>query len=98
MPGDVSVHYGYGLLNFEMRGARVLMHGGFSRGYGSMIQMFPEQGFCGNRADQSQRPNPATKPSQSIEIFLKLQPEQPDKPKKAEPLTQTERQLRRQVR
>jgi CubicO group peptidase (beta-lactamase class C family) len=46
MPGDPRVHYGYGLLSFVDRGVKMVMHGGFSRGYGSMIQMAPERGFA----------------------------------------------------
>ncbi|HSE97146.1 MAG TPA: serine hydrolase domain-containing protein [Blastocatellia bacterium] len=42
MPGDPDAGYGYGLLTFNHRGVRMNMHGGFSRGYGSMIQMVPE--------------------------------------------------------
>jgi CubicO group peptidase (beta-lactamase class C family) len=43
IPGETDGYYGYGLLNFEERGVRMVMHGGFSRGYGSMIQIAPEQ-------------------------------------------------------
>ena len=46
IPGGGDTHYGYGLLNFTYRGVRVVMHGGFSRGYGSMIQMAPERRFA----------------------------------------------------
>lgn len=46
MPGDPAVRYGYGLLVFEHRGVRMVMHGGFSRGYGSMIQIAPAHGFA----------------------------------------------------
>jgi CubicO group peptidase (beta-lactamase class C family) len=91
MPGDAEVYYGYGLLNFDLRGTRVLMHGGFSRGYGSMIQMFPEQGLAvivqTNRSGQTL---PRTR-AKAIETFLKLQPEQPPKPKKPEAMSEAER-------
>lgn len=91
MPGDPDVHYGYGLMNFEMRGARVLMHGGFSRGYGSMIQMFPEQGLAviiqTNRSGQTL---PRTR-AKAIEMFVKLKPEEAPKPKKPEPLSPSDR-------
>ncbi len=91
MPGDSEVHYGYGLLNFEDRGALVLMHGGFSRGYGSMIQMFPEKAFAiiiqTNRSGQTL---PRTR-AKAIDIFLKRQPEEAAKPKKPMTLTETER-------
>ncbi|HEX5736245.1 MAG TPA: serine hydrolase domain-containing protein [Blastocatellia bacterium] len=46
LPGETDAHYGYGLLRFNQRGVRVVMHGGFSRGYGSMIQMAPEHRFA----------------------------------------------------
>jgi CubicO group peptidase (beta-lactamase class C family) len=46
LPGETDAHYGYGLLRFNYRGVRVIMHGGFSRGYGSMIQMVPEHRFA----------------------------------------------------
>ena len=67
------------------------MHGGFSRGNGPMIQMFPEQGLAvivqTNRSGQT-LPRSRAK---AIEMLLTLQPEQADKPKKPEPLTETER-------
>lgn len=46
MPGEPGVHYGYGLLSFLQDGVRMVMHGGFSRGYGSMIQIAPGHGFA----------------------------------------------------
>jgi hypothetical protein len=46
MPGEPGVRYGYGVLCFEHREVRMVMHGGFSRGYGSMIQMAPAHGFA----------------------------------------------------
>ncbi|HEV7903033.1 MAG TPA: serine hydrolase domain-containing protein [Pyrinomonadaceae bacterium] len=41
LPGDEGAFYGYGLLGFEMRGVRVVSHGGVSRGYGSTIDFVP---------------------------------------------------------
>ena len=75
MPGEPSVHYGYGVLNFKHRGVRIVMHGGFSRGYGSMIQMAPEHGFAvivlANRSGETlRRTNEKAK-----EMFLPLEPE-----------------------
>ncbi len=46
IPGDSTASYGYGLLMFDYRGERVVMHGGFSRGYGSMIQIWPKHRFA----------------------------------------------------
>lgn len=46
MPGDPGAYYGYGVMHFVDRGVRIVMHGGFSRGYGSMIQMAPDERFA----------------------------------------------------
>jgi CubicO group peptidase (beta-lactamase class C family) len=46
LPGETDGGYGYGLLTFKNRGVRFVMHGGFSRGYGSMLQMVPERRFA----------------------------------------------------
>jgi len=46
LPGESDGGYGYGLLTFKHRGVRFVMHGGFSRGYGSMIQIVPERRFA----------------------------------------------------
>lgn len=85
MPGEPDVHYGYGLLNFEQRGVRVIMHGGFSRGYGSMIQMVPAHGFAvivlTNRSGET-LPRTTQK---AQELFLPLTP--PTRPsRQAQPL------------
>ena len=46
IPGETEAHYAYGLMTFNHRGVRLVMHGGFSRGYGSMIQMAPAHRFA----------------------------------------------------
>lgn len=46
MPGESDASYGYGQMVFNYRGVRTVMHGGFSRGYGSMIRMVPEHRFA----------------------------------------------------
>lgn len=46
MPGDSDSHYGYGIMQFKSRGIRFWGHGGFSRGYGSMIQIAPDQKYA----------------------------------------------------
>jgi CubicO group peptidase (beta-lactamase class C family) len=83
MPGDPEVYYGYGLLNFEERGVRMIMHGGFSRGYGSMIQMVPEERFAviveTNRSGETL---PRTR-MKAMELFLKLKGETTPRPKTA---------------
>jgi CubicO group peptidase (beta-lactamase class C family) len=91
MPGDPASFYGYGLLNFESRGVRLWMHGGFSRGYGSMIQMAPEHGFAvivlTNKSGETL--NRTT--TKVKELFLPLKPAVAEPPKKALPLTAADR-------
>lgn len=90
MPGDPDVHYGYGVLNFESRGVRMVMHGGFSRGYGSMIQMAPDQRFAVIVVtNKSGGTLPQTR-TNAIEMFLTLKPETPEKPKAAQAMTAVE--------
>ena len=90
MPGEPGVHYGYGLLNFEQRGVRVVMHGGFSRGYGSMIQMMPEQRFAiivvTNRSGETL----SRTRNKAMEMFLPLKPEAAAQPRTAQPLSAAE--------
>lgn len=61
----------------EQRGVRLVMHGGFSRGYGSMIQMVPAHGFAvivvTNRSGET-LPRTTLK---AQELFLPLAPETP---------------------
>jgi CubicO group peptidase (beta-lactamase class C family) len=90
MPGDPNVHYGYGLLNFEERGVRVIMHGGFSRGYGSMIQMVPQQHFAVIvQTNRSGETLPKTR-AKAMELSLMLKPETAEQPKTAQPLSAPE--------
>ncbi len=90
MPGDPNTFYGYGLMNFEDRGVRLLMHGGFSRGYGSMIQMAPEHGFAvivlTNKSGETL--NKTT--TKAKEMFLPLKPAVAETTKKAIPITATD--------
>ncbi|MBD0369667.1 MAG: serine hydrolase [Pyrinomonadaceae bacterium] len=91
MPGDADVYYGYGLLNFEDRGAHVIMHGGFSRGYGSMIQMVPEERFAVIvQTNRSGETLPRTR-AKAMELFLKLKAETPPQPKTAQALNDADR-------
>jgi CubicO group peptidase (beta-lactamase class C family) len=47
LPGsDGKAHYGFGLIGYEDRGVRILQHGGFSRGYGSMVAFAPDRKFA----------------------------------------------------
>ena len=79
LPGDGGVSYGYGTMQFDTRGARVVTHGGVSRGYGSTIQMVPEKKFAivvlTNRNGETL---PATR-NRAMEIAI------PDAPAETEP-------------
>lgn len=87
LPGEEDAYYGYGLLNFEERGVRMIMHGGFSRGYGSMIQMSPEHRFAVIvLTNKSGMTLPRTT-SKAKELFLPLKPAEADKPKEKLSLT-----------
>jgi CubicO group peptidase (beta-lactamase class C family) len=46
VPGETDSYYGYGLTVFKYKGLEFVGHGGFSRGYGSMIQMVPSRKFA----------------------------------------------------
>jgi CubicO group peptidase (beta-lactamase class C family) len=46
VPGENDSYYGYGLTVFKYKGMEFVGHGGFSRGYGSMIQMVPSRKFA----------------------------------------------------
>jgi CubicO group peptidase (beta-lactamase class C family) len=46
VPGEKSAFYGYGLTIFKVKDLEFVAHGGFSRGYGSMIQMVPAKKFA----------------------------------------------------
>jgi CubicO group peptidase (beta-lactamase class C family) len=86
IPGERDAYYGYGVLNFEDRGVRMIMHGGFSRGYGSMIQMAPEQRFAvivvANKSGMTL--NRTT--TKAKELVLKFKPAKAEKPKEKLPL------------
>lgn len=74
IPGDPTAGYGYGLLMFDYRGERVVMHGGFSRGYGSMIQVWPKHRFAvivlTNRSGETL---PRTR-DKAVDLALQLKP------------------------
>jgi len=46
VPGEADSYYAYGLTVFKFKGLEFVGHGGFSRGYGSMIQMVPSRKFA----------------------------------------------------
>ncbi|HEX8492066.1 MAG TPA: serine hydrolase domain-containing protein [Pyrinomonadaceae bacterium] len=90
MPGAPEVSYGYGLLGFEERGVRMFAHGGFSRGYGSMIQMAPEQRFSIIvQTNKSGETLPQTR-ARAMELFLTLKPAAAEEKKTVLALSATE--------
>jgi CubicO group peptidase (beta-lactamase class C family) len=91
MPGDPDVFYGYGLLNFEERGVRVIAHGGFSRGYGSMIQMVPSHRFAVIIQTNKSGETLARTRAKAMELFLQLKTETPSKAKTAQSMSEAER-------
>lgn len=86
MPGTPEVHYGYGLLNFEDRGVRMIMHGGFSRGYGSMIQLAPEHRFAVIVVTNKSGITLSKTTEKARELVLTLKPAEAEKTKEKLPL------------
>lgn len=87
LPGETDAYYGYGLLNFEERGVRMIMHGGFSRGYGSMIQMSPEHRFAVIVLTNKSGMTLSKTTTKAKELFLPLKPMEAEKPKEKITLT-----------
>lgn len=46
VPSEIDSFYAYGLTTFKFKGFEFVAHSGFSRGYGSMIQMVPSKKFA----------------------------------------------------
>jgi CubicO group peptidase (beta-lactamase class C family) len=90
VPGEVDSHYAYGLTTFKYQGLQFVGHGGFSRGYGSMIQMVPERKFAvivlTNKSGETLRKSI----NKATELGLGLKDSGPEKPAPFEPLTKTE--------
>jgi CubicO group peptidase (beta-lactamase class C family) len=87
LPGEKETYYGYGLLSFKDRGVRVVMHGGFSRGYGSMIQMEPEGRFAIVVLTNKSGETLAKTRAKAMELALQLKPAEQEGPPRALPMT-----------
>jgi CubicO group peptidase (beta-lactamase class C family) len=87
IPDETDSYYGYGLLNFEDRGVRMIMHGGFSRGYGSMTQMALEHRFAIIVVTNKSGITLAKTTARARELFLPLKPAAVETPKEKLPLT-----------
>jgi CubicO group peptidase (beta-lactamase class C family) len=79
VPGEPDSYYAYGLTTFKYQGVQFVAHGGFSRGYGSMIQMVPSRKFAvivlTNKSGETLRRTL----TRATEIGLGLKPEEQPK-------------------
>jgi CubicO group peptidase (beta-lactamase class C family) len=92
VPGEKDSYYAYGLTVFKFKDVEFVGHGGFSRGYGSMIQMVPSRKFAvivlTNRSGETMRKSL----NKATEIALGLKDDQPEKPAGVAPITAAEMQ------
>lgn len=91
VPGESGAYYAYGLTTFKIKGLEFVGHGGFSRGYGSMIQMVPSKKFAvivlTNKSGETMRQSL----NRATEIGLGLKDDDgPPKPETFAPLTTAE--------
>lgn len=90
VPGEKDSYYAYGLTAFKFKDVEFVGHGGFSRGYGSMIQMVPSRKFAvivlTNRSGETLRKSL----NKATEIGLGLKAGETEKPAAVAPLTAAE--------
>lgn len=90
VPGESDSFYGYGLTVFKYKGLEFVGHGGFSRGYGSMIQMVPSRKFAvivlTNKSGETMRKSL----NKATEIGLGLKDDEPEKPAAFAPPAESE--------
>src|SRR5215207_9971845 len=90
VPGESDAYYGYGLTVFKFKGLEFVGHGGFSRGYGSMIQMVPSRKFAvivlTNKSGETMRKSL----NKATELGLGLKDDESQKPPVVVPLTDSE--------
>jgi CubicO group peptidase (beta-lactamase class C family) len=90
VPGESDSYYGYGLTVFKYKGLEIVAHGGFSRGYGSMIQMAPSRKFAvivlTNKSGETMRKTL----NKAMELGLGLKDDAPEKPAAVTPPTAAE--------
>ena len=90
VPGESDAFYAYGLTTFKIQGHEFVGHGGFSRGYGSMIQMVPSRKFAvivlTNKSGETMRKTL----NRATEIGLGLKDGEAPKPAPFAPLTSSE--------
>jgi len=92
VPGEKDSYYAYGLTAFKYKDVEFVGHGGFSRGYGSMIQMIPSRKFAvivlTNRSGETLLKSL----NKAMELGLGLKEDQPQKPAAVAPPTTAEMQ------
>jgi CubicO group peptidase (beta-lactamase class C family) len=90
VPGETDSYYGYGLTVFKYKGLEFVGHGGFSRGYGSMIQMVPSRKFAvivlTNKSGETMRKSL----NKAMELGLGLKDDEEQKPAAITPATEAE--------
>ena len=90
VPGETDAYYAYGLTVFKHQGLEFVGHGGFSRGYGSMVQMVTSRKFAvivlTNKSGETMRKSL----NKATELGLGLKNEEPSKPAAFAPLTTAE--------
>lgn len=90
VPGESDSFYGYGLTVFKYKGLEFVGHGGFSRGYGSMVQMVPSRKFAvivlTNKSGETMRKSL----NKAMELGLGLKEDEPEKPAPVAPPTAAE--------
>jgi len=90
VPGESDSYYGYGLTVFKYKGLEFVGHGGFSRGYGSMIQMAPSKKFAvivlTNKSGETMRKSL----NKAMELGLGLKDDEEQKPAPLAPPTASE--------
>jgi CubicO group peptidase (beta-lactamase class C family) len=90
VPGETDAYYAYGLTTFKIQGLEFVGHGGFSRGYGSMVQMVPSRKFAvivlTNKSGETMRKSL----NRATEIGLGLKDDEPQKPATFAPVTSAE--------
>ena len=90
VPGETDAFYAYGLTTFKIQGHEFVAHGGFSRGYGSMIQMVPSRKFAvivlANKSGETMRKTL----NRATEIGLGLKDGEAPKPAPFAPLSNAE--------
>src|SRR4029079_18001771 len=90
VPGEKDAYYAYGLTVFKLKDVEFVGHGGFSRGYGSMIQMVPSKKFAvivlTNKSGETMRKSL----NKAMELGLGLKDDEEQKPAPLGPPTASE--------